>query len=178
MRNEAHNLSTLAARLVRVATPSMLLAAACGTTPPHGGHGGAAGAAGTTSARPLPPPPPFGRAEDGGVATGYPQCYGEGSQSSGPCCLNVRCVEPPDGGTACKAPSAIVPSDVGYVTFGSGSCLCQPITGLYTQATAQAYSPSQGPCCYLVPIQSCIGRPLILEGRDVTAPLAFSSGWV
>jgi hypothetical protein len=175
MKSESHRFSTLAARLVRVATPSLLLAAACGPTPSPGGSGGAAG---TPGARPLLPPPPGGVAADGGVATGYPQCYGESSQLSGPCCLNVRCVEPPDGGTQCKMPNEIQPRDVGYVTFGSGSCLCQPISGPYTPETAQRYSPTQGPCCYLVPIQYCAGRPLILEGRGVVAPLTFDAGWV
>ncbi|HEY6561110.1 MAG TPA: hypothetical protein VI072_27730 [Polyangiaceae bacterium] len=185
-------LSPLAARLIRVATPSVLLAA-CGTTPPHGGHGGAAGAptdsgsAGTTSARDLPPPPAGGFAADGGPVTGYPQCYSLGSGGfTGPCCLHVRCVEPQDGDTECMPADQI--TSAGYLglpgSFGSGSCPCDvpsygaKITGLYTRATAQPYSSTQGPCCYLVPYQTCVGRPLILEGRDVVAPLAFSSGWV
>ncbi len=181
MKSDAHRFSTLAARLVRVATPSVLLAAACGTTPPHGGHGGAAG---TTGAHDLPPPPPGGAAVDGGAATGYPQCYGGASGQTGPCCLHVRCVEPPDGATECKPANEATARDLGVIPFGSGNCSCgvpgygTAITGLYSPATAQPYSSTQGPCCYVIPYQSCIGRPLIVEGRDVLAPLAFSSGWV
>jgi hypothetical protein len=189
---QAHStaLFSLAVRLIRVATPGVLLAA-CGPTPPHGGHGGAAGAptdsgsAGTTSVRDLPPPPPGGFDVDGGPVTGYPQCYDRGQEGlSGPCCLHVRCIEPPDGGAECKPASEMVARDFGFASFGSGTCLCNvpghgaQVSGLYTRATAQPYSSTQGPCCYLLPYRGCVGRPLILDGRDTVAPLAFSTGWV
>ncbi|HMJ12375.1 MAG TPA: hypothetical protein VK524_13215 [Polyangiaceae bacterium] len=171
-------LPALAARLIRVATPGVLVAA-CGATTPQGGVGGAGGTSGLPN---LPPPPPGGNSDAG---SGYPQCYGEGNPMLfGPCCLRVFCIEPPAGSAQCKAASAVVPSDIGYPSLGSGTCTCgvpgRPpgISGPYSPESAQQYSTVQGRCCYVAPLQWCTGRPLLVEGRGLVAELVFSSGWV
>ncbi|HEY6561109.1 MAG TPA: hypothetical protein VI072_27725 [Polyangiaceae bacterium] len=196
-KRDAHaystNLLPLAARLIRVATPGVLIAA-CGTTNPHGGQGGAGGSGGTptdaaagtggTSNLPaIPPPPVGGTPQDGGAA--YPQCYGEGNPMlHGPCCLRVFCIEPPAGQTACKPANAVTSQEIGYPSLGSGTCMCSVpgrppgFGGPYSPESAQQYSTSQGSCCYLVGLQWCTGRPLIIEGRGVVAELISSAGWV
>jgi hypothetical protein len=189
-------LRPLAARLIRVATPSVLIAA-CGTTPPQTGQGGAggsggaltdaaAGTGGTGGASTLPaiPPPPVGGTpQDGGAA--YPQCYGEGNPMLfGPCCLRVFCIEPPAGQTACKPANAVTSQDIGYPSLGSGTCMCsvpgRPVgfSGPYSPESAQQYSVSQGPCCYLIGLHWCTGRPLLIDGQARVAELVSNTGWV
>lgn len=187
------NLSALTARLIRVATPSMLVAA-CGTTPPQSGQGGAGGAGGSftdaaagtggTSGLPaIPPPPVGGTAQDGGAA--YPQCYGEGNPMLfGPCCLRVFCIDPPAGQTACKPANAVTSQEIGYPSLGSGTCMCSVagrpsgFSGPYSPESAQQYSTGQGSCCYLIGLHWCTGRPLVIDGRGVVAELVSDIGWV
>jgi hypothetical protein len=195
------NLKPLAARLIRVATPGVLLAA-CGTTPPQTGQGGAAGtggnggtagaftdaAAGTggsggASNLPAIPPPPVGGNADGGAA--YPQCYGEGNPMLfGPCCLRVFCIDPPAGQAACKPANAVTSQEIGYPSLGSGTCMCSVpgraagFSGPYSPESAQQYSNSQGACCYLIGLHWCTGRPLIIDGQALLAELVSSTGWM
>jgi hypothetical protein len=186
-------IADFAMRLVRVASPSVLItAAACGGTtgPGQGGQpldgtGGSAtdaasGTGGTTSTggalntggTSLPLPTYSG--PDGG---GYPHCSGSGSALAGPCCVSVHCIEPPPGAGACPPLPAVTSQDLGYGTLGSGTCGCAPIAGPFDAESAQPYSSTQGPCCYTIGTNWCTGRPFVVAGQLRLAPLVRGAGW-
>jgi len=179
------DLADFAKRLVRVASPSVFVAAAaCGSTTtashtePLDGTGGArsdgsvssGGAPGTGGAAQALP----------ALATidgDYPHCTGMATMLSGPCCVRVHCIEPLDAGRDCPAATALTEHDLGYTTLGSGSCNCTPIAGPDSPASARQYSATDGPCCYTIGIMSCTGRPLLVAGRPRLAPLVRGAGW-
>lgn len=96
----------------------------------------------------------------------YPVCEGESSKTGGPCCTDVYCMA---GDGVCKDAA-----DLGYEeveelvgTFlGSGTCQCGEVEGPYAPRPED-----EGDCCYLVPLQGCEGRPLVIAGRVRRAPL-------
>lgn len=179
------DLSDLARRLVRVASPSVFIAAsACSSTTTTAGATPLDGTGGTDS---------DGSASTGGVRAtggapqalpalatidgGYPHCSGMATMLSGPCCVSVHCIELPDAGGACPPASALTEQDLGYQGLGSGSCRCTPIAGPYSRASARQYSDTEGPCCYTIGVMGCTGRPLLVAGKPRLAPLLRGAAW-
>jgi hypothetical protein len=179
------DLGDLARRLVRVASPSMFIAAAaCGGTtsaansqPVEGTGGAQADGSPGTGASPstggAPQELPVLVTLDGG----YPHCTGMTTTFTGPCCVSVHCVEPPGGGALCPAASAVTEQDLGYAGLGSGQCRCVPIDGPFAVSSAGQYSATEGPCCYTIGVMGCTGRPLMVAGRPRLAPLVRRGGW-
>lgn len=180
----AFDLGDLAKRLVRAASPSVFVAAAaCGGTTnatnsqPVEGTGGAhadgsPSTGGSPNAREAGPEPAVLAMVDGG----YPHCTGMTTTFTGPCCVSVHCIQPPEGGVVCPAASAVTEHDLGYASLGSGQCGCAPIAGPYT-SSARQYSTTDGPCCYTIGVMGCTGRPLLVAGRPRLAPLVRRRGW-
>jgi hypothetical protein len=178
------DLTDLARRLVRVASPSVFIAAsACsGTTTTSGavpldGTGGAQSDAAGTGGAPATGGAPQQLPPLVSVDGGYPHCTGMATMLSGPCCVRVNCIEPPDGGRTCPASAALTARDLGYSGLGSGSCGCAPIVGPYSPASTRQYSETDGPCCYTIGIMGCTGRPLFVAGKPRLAPLVRGAGW-
>jgi hypothetical protein len=110
---------------------------------------------------------------------GYPACISAGQPGlTGPCCLNVHCIEPPDARTTCPPASGVTPQNLGYGFLGSGRCQCGgSIEGPYSASSAQQYSATQGPCCYVIGVQGCTGRPFVVAGKPRLAPLVRGAAW-
>jgi hypothetical protein len=47
---------------------------------------------------------------------------------------------------------------------GSGTCFCSR-EGPYDPSSAAAYTDAGGPCCYVIGLQGCLGRPFIVDGK-------------
>ena len=89
----------------------------------------------------------------------------------------VSCYTPADGICALKAPSEI------GLPPGSGSCPC-PISESTSAMTQGPFGPNPGhtpnkagSCCYLFGSIACDGRPMIVEGAVVTAPVVTRPDW-
>lgn len=122
--------------------------------------------------------------DDGGVGAGYPTdallCHGPAFTSGyhGRCCATASCYTPTDGGSCAPYP----PAEVGLPP-GSGSCLCaiaendaRMVVGPF--GPNPAHTPQKaGSCCYVFGSIGCDGRPLIVDGAVVTAPVVPRSDW-
>ena len=100
----------------------------------------------------------------------YPECTGEDTKSSGPCCVDVYCYTPDDGD--CSDAADADPEELVGTWLGSGTCLCEGVEGPY-----QPPEEVTDTCCYTVGIQSCEGRPMMVAGEIRTASLKAGSGW-
>jgi hypothetical protein len=96
----------------------------------------------------------------------------------GQCCVSALCYTPAEG--ACLAASERPPIPL---PLGSGTCSCPvgegsnlTVRGPY--APNPGGSPSQdGTCCYLVGSIGCEGRPFVVAGAAIVAPLARRGDW-
>lgn len=172
-------------------------AAACGgSTSDSGGAsgasgGGAAGASGTAGSAGSVGGGSGGGGSGGGIAVAMlpalPDgqaglCTSEGTPGlTGPCCKRLTCFNAPSG----KCPIPSIDSQMGIYQSsgctgsGSGTCNCGFIEGPYAKgATEASCGAVDGACCYLVPIQSCTGRPLLVDMRGArVAQLARRADW-
>lgn len=99
-------------------------------------------------------------------------CFGPIHDSGyyGQCCYKVTCGDQVDG--ACPPVSEARAYISGFPS-GSGTCACgDPASGPYAPRSA-----SEGPCCYVVGIISCDGRPLLVGGVPRLAPLIARADW-
>jgi hypothetical protein len=87
----------------------------------------------------------------------------------GQCCEAVGCAAPVNG--ACPPKEAIAGYLPGYPP-GSGSCSCGENKGPFAP-----HQPGEAACCYLFGSISCEGRPLVVRGRALVAPLRRRSDW-
>jgi hypothetical protein len=88
----------------------------------------------------------------------------------GPCCVDVYCTDTDESGSC---PDASPQSAMEVLGLGSGQCQCSEVSGPY----APASSESELPCCYLVGIQWCVGRPIYAEGITVRATAVHGERW-
>ena len=105
----------------------------------------------------------------------YPECTEASSEFFGPCCVEVYCVDPTNG--ECVAAEEANPQEITGVSLGSGNCLCDPVDGPYSSEGAEAYTDTTGACCYLVGIQGCEGRPMLVDNQHIKAPLIRGQRW-
>lgn len=104
-------------------------------------------------------------------------CYGEnfggGFGLHGQCCVSAKCSPRVDG--VCPSSDFARPS-------GSGSCSCiaspleEPVMGPYAAHPADTSNP-EAACCYLVAAIGCDGRPLLVDGHAVRAPVVGRADW-
>jgi hypothetical protein len=98
---------------------------------------------------------------------GFPYCTGLPSPEAGPCCQDVYCFAP-DAGRACPAGldlTNIEISDLTHRFVGSGTCWCSR-SGPFDPTSAAQFTDAGGPCCYVIGLQSCLGRPFIVDGQQ------------
>ena len=103
-------------------------------------------------------------------ASAYPECEGEGEGDSwsGPCCVDVYCMERGEG--ACPDPDEVDTEALVGEQLGSGSCDCSPVDGPWKVQ-------GEDGCCYLVGIQSCTGRPMLVDDQDRVASTVRGRRW-
>jgi hypothetical protein len=102
----------------------------------------------------------------------YGQNYGGSFGLAGQCCVSVECL-PLERGVCPPASSAEAP--------GSGTCSCsspleKSAMGPYAPTPADTAN-GKGACCYLVAAITCEGRPLLIEGRALLAPVVTRADW-
>jgi hypothetical protein len=107
-------------------------------------------------------------------------CYGPVHDGGymGQCCVSARCYTPDAG--ACLLPEQAPPIPL---PPGSGTCGCEAsesvahtVSGPFAPNPEGMASPN-GSCCYLVGSIGCEGRPLLVEGVAVVAPLVRRNDW-
>jgi hypothetical protein len=110
------------------------------------------------------------------IPTGeYPECTEAASEYQGDCCVDVYCTESVDE----ECPEA-ENQNAGMITglsLGSGDCLCEDVAGPYSSQGAEAYTETTGDCCYLVGVQGCEGRPMMVRDELRKAPLVRGKAW-
>jgi hypothetical protein len=96
----------------------------------------------------------------------------------GQCCVSARCYTPAEG--ECLAADERPPIPL---PPGSGTCGCSvgeastfPVSGPYAPNPGGTAMPD-GTCCYLVGSVGCEGRPLVVAGAAVVAPLVSRADW-
>jgi len=96
----------------------------------------------------------------------------------GQCCTSARCYTPLEG--ACLTPDQGPP--IPYPP-GSGTCGCAvrdgtglTVSGPYAPNPDGMESP-EGTCCYLVGSIGCEGRPLLVAGTPLVAPIVRRGDW-
>ena len=99
-------------------------------------------------------------------------CTGEETDFVGPCCVDVYCTETTQDGT-CLAAAETTADDLTGDFLGSGRCQCTEVTGPYAAPEGQEGSP----CCYLVGVNSCSGRPMFAAGVTVRATALKGTRW-
>ena len=99
-------------------------------------------------------------------------CTGEDDGFSGPCSVDVYCTDTDESGS-CPNASTRSASEVTGLSLGSGECNCSKFSGPY----APASSESELPCCYLVGIRWCAGRPIYAEGVTIRATAVHGERW-
>ncbi|MCA9525608.1 MAG: hypothetical protein KC549_04840 [Myxococcales bacterium] len=92
---------------------------------------------------------------------------------SGPCCDALACYRPADGAACLVDDDYAIAAALGHTSPGSGECLC---------GTSGPYDPvasggQVGDCCYVITIQWCTGRPLVVAGVARVAPLTRRADW-
>lgn len=106
--------------------------------------------------------PELGVGADGGLVGGY----------VGQCCAEAMCYVP-EPGAECD------PVEAGHLArffFGSGLCNCGDIEGPYARPEIDV--PTQGECCYAVPVIGCEGRPLSTDRGHLLASVVSSVDWI
>ena len=106
---------------------------------------------------------------------GYPQCVGESTDYTGPCCDEVYCFTP--AASDCPASMDVSQSDLGVYAPGSGTCECGR-AGPFNSQGSEAWTEQSGACCYVVGTQSCMGRPLTVDGLLRMADIVSQPGWI
>ncbi len=101
----------------------------------------------------------------------YPICDGDTSMSTGQCCVDVYCTPAKSDGT-CASTDETTAGDITGLSLGSGDCECDAPEGPYAP-----YDGKDGDCCYLVGVQGCEGRPMIVQGHQRRAPLVRGRSW-
>jgi hypothetical protein len=103
----------------------------------------------------------------------YPECDDEAADSgwSGPCCVDVYCAAAQADGTCAESTDVSADALTGE-SLGSGSCQCDTIQGPFAPPAG-----ATGACCYLVGIQGCTGRPMVVDGRLLRAGLVRGKRW-
>ena len=99
-------------------------------------------------------------------------CTGEETEFVGPCCVDVYCTETPQGGV-CLAGEETNVDEVTRLFLGSGQCQCTEVFGPYAPPEGQEDTP----CCYLVGVNSCSGRPMFAAGVTVRATALKGRRW-
>lgn len=105
---------------------------------------------------------------------GYPHCVGESTQYTGPCCEGVHCYTP--SGSSCPSAAQVSLGDLGVHAPGSGTCECGR-AGPFNSAGAEQWTDEAGACCYVIGVQSCMGRPLKVGGHARLAGIVSGDGW-
>ena len=102
----------------------------------------------------------------------YPECGPDDTGGFvGPCCVDVYCIDAAADGT-CSPADAVTAETLTGLSLGSGDCQCTPVEGPY------APRPEDGAaCCYLVGIQACSGRPVVVHGQPVRARARWGRPW-
>ncbi len=108
-------------------------------------------------------------------------CYGEVTEGAGECCPSVQCYEPAAGDPCLaiddeRGAKHEVAVALGDDHLGSGQCLCD-LSGPYDPVNKAAYTDDAGHCCYVIVIQGCEGRPMIVAGGLRLAAAAARSDW-
>ena len=88
--------------------------------------------------------------------------YDSGFGYHGQCCNRTDCVSC-DGGSPRLPP-------------GSGSCGCA-VSDTDSRNVIGPFAASDGTCCYVFGSITCDGRPLLVDGELVTAPVVSRSDW-
>jgi hypothetical protein len=126
---------------------------------------------------------------DGGAEpsplTPYPEsatgCSGKSYDAGydGQCCVSAHCYDP--DGASCLSADAPELRERITLPIGSGTCGCVAVDN---HAVSGPYAPnpdvppsSPGTCCYLVGSITCTGRPLVLDGMLVLAPVIARGDW-
>ena len=108
-------------------------------------------------------------------AGNYPECDGQSSESTGECCIDVYCAEPVNGD--CLEGINQNADAITGAGLGSGSCLCDDVEGPYSNEGATAETAANGECCYLIGVQGCEGRPMLVEENLRKARLIRGKSW-
>jgi hypothetical protein len=107
-------------------------------------------------------------------------CFGQdyGGGYVGQCCIAAQCYTPEVGG--CLPADAPPPI---WLPPGTGECGCTH-ERVEDYGIAGPYAPnpndtpaSEGTCCYLVGSIGCEGRPFVVAGAAMVAPLVFRDDW-
>ena len=99
-------------------------------------------------------------------------CTGEETELEGPCCVDVYCMDTNEAGV-CPESSDTNAGEVTGLSFGSGDCLCEDVTGPY----APRANEDELPCCYLVGVYWCSGRPMFAQGTIIRATPIKGKHW-
>ena len=100
------------------------------------------------------------------------ECTGAEDDFTGPCCVEVYCTEANASGI-CPDAAEQNASDLNSDISGSGQCECGSIAGPYASPTAN----NEQPCCYLVGVQWCAGRPMYADGDIIRATAVNGARW-
>jgi hypothetical protein len=107
-------------------------------------------------------------------------CFGPSFDAGyeGQCCTSAHCYTPSGGGCVGVDERPPIP-----LPPGSGTCGCPAGQG-QADAVRGPYAPNPGgmpleagTCCYLVGSISCEGRPLVVAGAAIVAPLVRRGDW-
>lgn len=102
----------------------------------------------------------------------YPECGPDDTGGFvGPCCVDVHCIDADTDGT-CRPSDAVTAEELTGLSLGTGNCQCTPVEGPYAPRAEDS-----GDCCYLVGIQGCSGRPVVVQGRPVRARARWGRPW-
>jgi hypothetical protein len=99
-------------------------------------------------------------------------CTGEETALQGPCCVDVYCTESAQDGICLTAEEANA-EEVTGLFLGSGDCQCADVAGPYAAPEGQEGNP----CCYLVGVSWCAGRPMFAAGGLVRATALKGKRW-
>jgi len=98
----------------------------------------------------------------------------------GQCCFEAHCYTPEAGSDCAPATSNELSSLLPEYPPGSGSCGCMaeefPTTGPFAPRD-DATPASAGACCYVIGSIGCLGRPLLVVGDPILAPVARRGDW-
>ena len=110
------------------------------------------------------------------IPTGnYPECDGQSTEFTSECCIDIYCTEKVNS----ECPEAVVENSdaITGLGLGTGNCLCEPPEGPYANTDVAAETAANGECCYLVGVQGCAGRPMLVEENLRKAPLIRGKAW-
>ena len=105
----------------------------------------------------------------------YPECDGQTSEFTGECCVDIYCTAPVNGDCLEAEPQNA--STITGIGLGSGNCLCDDVEGPYSNQGVEAATAANGECCYLVGVQGCEGRPMLVEENLRKAQLIRGQAW-